>query len=118
MGKRERRAELYLTECVKARGGTTRKWSAQGKVGVPDRIVFLPGQVWFVEVKTSDGYCSAAQIREQQYLDSLGANVCTVFGKGGVDLFMEDVDAGTYKSTKHNSELSRYSQEGSSKLEP
>jgi len=96
MGKAERKVELHLTKEVKLRGGLTRKWVSQGVAGVPDRICFLPGgTVIFVEVKTHDGICSGQQIREQKKLDSLGVNVCTVFGKEGVDTMLEEEYDGT-----------------------
>ena len=91
MGASEHAVEKYLQEYVKAAGGFTRKFTSFTARGVPDQIVFLPGQVVFVEVKTEDGVCSSAQIREQQRMHDMGVHVVTVFGKGGVDALMEDL---------------------------
>lgn len=90
MGVSENRVEKYLDQEVKFRGGYTRKWSSQGVAGVPDRICFFPGRVMFVEVKVTDGNCSKQQVREQQRMHDMGADVCTVFGKEGVDTMLEE----------------------------
>jgi hypothetical protein len=89
MGVRENKVEKYLDEEVVLLGGLTRKWVSPGHSGVCDRIVFLQGDVWFVEVKTNDGRLSPEQIREHQRLKDQGANVTTVYGRSGVDKFME-----------------------------
>ena len=89
MGARENKVERYLDEEVVLMGGITRKWISANQVGVPDRIVFIQGDVWFVEVKTNDGRLSPEQIREHQRLKDHGAKVTTVYGKTGVDKFME-----------------------------
>lgn len=89
MGVRENKVERYLDEEVVLMGGLTRKWVSPMHSGVPDRIVFIQGDVWFVEVKTNDGRLSPEQIREHQRLKDQGANVTTVYGKTGVDKFME-----------------------------
>lgn len=89
VGVRENKVEKYLDEQVKLVGGLTRKWVSPMQDGVPDRIVIVEGVVWFVEVKTLDGVLSSPQIREQQRLKDSGVNVTTVYGKTGVDKFME-----------------------------
>jgi hypothetical protein len=89
MGARESKVERYLDEEVVLLGGLTRKWVSPGHTGVCDRIVFLQSDVWFVEVKTNDGRLSPEQIREHQRLKDQGAKVTTVYGKTGVDKFME-----------------------------
>jgi len=89
MGVRENKVEKYLDEEVVLLGGLTRKWVSPNQVGVPDRIVFIQGDVWFVEIKTNDGRLAPEQIREHQRLKDQGANVTTVYGRTGVDKFME-----------------------------
>jgi hypothetical protein len=91
MGVRENKVETYLDKCVVARGGLTRKWVSPGRDGVPDRIVFLDGRTWFVEVKTDSGVLSSVQIREHARLVEMGAKVVTVYGEQGVDRFMEKI---------------------------
>lgn len=89
MGSREKGVESYLNQRVKAQGGITRKWVSPGHIGVPDRIVFLKGQVWFVEVKTEGGILSIGQQREIERLTGQKVNVFVVYGYNDVDAFME-----------------------------
>lgn len=91
MGYRENKVETYLRDEVKLLGGDTRKWVSPGCAGVPDQIVILNGDIVFVEVKTTDGALSSAQEREHVRLRKLGAMVVTVFGKHGVDKFINDL---------------------------
>lgn len=91
MGARENKVERYLHEQIESIGGTTRKWVSPGVVGVPDRIVIIKGDVFFVEVKTDTGRVSVAQEREIERLRSYGALVHVVQGHGGVDQLMETV---------------------------
>lgn len=91
MGVRENKVERYLDERVKALGGITRKWVSPGIDGVPDRIVIVGQRVFFVEVKTDDGQLSKAQEREHKRLIKAGAMVDTVYGRTGVDEFIESI---------------------------
>jgi len=90
MGVRENKVERYLDSEVKKLGGLNRKWVSPGRDGVPDRIVIINGTVWFVEVKTIDGVTSEVQKREHQRLRDCGANVATVYGNAGVDMFIRE----------------------------
>lgn len=88
MGTRENKVEKYLDKEVQKIGGITRKWTSPGRDGVPDRIVIIHGEVWFVEVKTTDGVTSDPQKREQARLMKAGANVTTVHGATEVNDFI------------------------------
>lgn len=90
MAAAENAVETYLHREVSKRGGTSFKWTSPGRVGVPDRIVVWPmGMIHFVEVKTLDGKLSAAQSRCIQHLRDLGAPTFVVYGKEGVDSYLE-----------------------------
>lgn len=91
MGVREATVEKLLHSLVTEAGGITRKWVAPGVCGVPDRIVILNGEVYFVEVKTVDGVLSPIQKREHERLRSAGAKVYTVFGAEDVHAFMKEI---------------------------
>ena len=91
MGIRENKVETYLDEQVTAIDGMTRKWVSPGHDGVPDRIVIHRGRVCFVEVKTTDGDRTVPQQREHKRLKDHGAEVTTVYGHNGVDLFVHDL---------------------------
>ena len=52
----EKEIEQAFVTVVKAHGGMALKWVCPGWVGVPDRIVLLPGgRVLFVELKRPKG---------------------------------------------------------------
>lgn len=91
MGVRENKVETYLNAEIIKLGGISRKWVSPGRDGVPDRICVVRGAVWFVEVKTVDGYLSPEQIREQDRLIESGATVRTVYGKEGVDNLIQEI---------------------------
>lgn len=91
MGARENKVEKYLDEEIKRLGGLTRKWVSPGRAGVPDRIVIVRGNVWFVEVKTEDGELETVQEREHKRLEAVGAEVRTVYGHRDVREFIEEV---------------------------
>lgn len=62
------------------------KWTAPGTAGVPDRIVFLPaGVVVFVELKAPGKVSTALQVRIQQMLKDLGADVRVIDSLEAVD---------------------------------
>ena len=90
MGVRENKVERYLRSQVQLLGGDTRKWVSPGRDGVPDQIVFLP-IIFVCEVKTVDGKRSESQVREHKRLRDLKATVCTVWGRAGVDLLINDI---------------------------
>ena len=92
MGAKENQVESYLHKRVVAAGGMTYKWVSPNMVGVPDRIVIMPGgRVYFVEVKSMDGKLAPHQIRRLAELDALGVNVRALFGTEEVDKFVEKI---------------------------
>jgi len=91
---RESLIELYLNRKVKLLGGLSFKWVSPGRRGVPDRIVLLHGEVWFIEVKAEGGSLSALQAYTLNQLKEAGANVYVAHGRGGVDEFLKHCKAG------------------------
>lgn len=93
----ENAVEQYLTREVKKIGGISRKWSSPSHRGVPDRILFFDnGQIYFVEVKRSHGKPTALQLKEVKILRKYGLAAVIVYGKEGVDLFIERVKRDIY----------------------
>lgn len=90
---REKIIEQYLIQEVERRGGFVRKYTSPGRRGVPDRIVFLPGKVIFVEAKTPEGQLSALQKNELQRIEDLGIPVMVINHPLAVDHLMEIYDA-------------------------
>ena len=84
----ESEIEKRLVKLVREAGGRAYKFVSPGNVGVPDRIVILPGgRIWFVELKTETGRISPAQERQLETLKGLGANVFVLRGVDGLRMF-------------------------------
>jgi hypothetical protein len=82
----ENRIERRLVERAKQSGGMAIKWVAPAMAGVPDRIVFLPGgRVIFVELKAPGKQSTPLQVRIQQMLLDLGADVRVLDSLEAVD---------------------------------
>lgn len=87
---RENKIENYLVKQVEKAGGLCWKWT--GQIGVPDRVVQLPGGVVrFVEVKAPTGSLSEIQKHVHRQMDELGITVVVVWSKEDVDLLMGDL---------------------------
>ncbi len=72
----EKELERKLRAEVKAAGGLCLKWESPGYVGVPDRMILLPGgRVLFVELKAPGKKERPRQRVVQQLLRDLGFEV-------------------------------------------
>lgn len=93
---REVRIETYLFEQVKAAGGYCIKLHPMGVVGIPDRLVLLPGGVVvFCEVKKpKGGVVSRMQKVWADRLAGLGMNHRFVFTRDEVDALMKEFARG------------------------
>lgn len=89
---RESSIETYLTKRVRARTGRCIKLSPVGVVGIPDRLVLLPGGVAvFVECKKpKDAKIGRLQKWWKGELERLGFEHRYVFTREDVDQLMED----------------------------
>ncbi len=85
---REKVIEKYLKDEVKKLGGLSYKWSSPAQRGVMDRIVFLYGKIYFIEVKNETGKLSRLQEIMHDELRARGCNVLTVHSKEEVDEFL------------------------------
>jgi hypothetical protein len=81
----ERDIEVYLVKRVKALGGHAYKFVSPSNRGVADRLVVLPGVVWFVEVKAEGGRLSPLQTLFIEQMKRLDQNVIVVWNKEDVD---------------------------------
>lgn len=73
---------------VKTLGGHAYKFVSPSNRGVADRLVVLPGVVWFVEVKAEGGRLSPLQTLFIEQMKRLGQNVIVVWNKEDVDAFI------------------------------
>ena len=91
MGNRvsEKAIETALTRGITAIGGICWKWPASARAGVPDRIVIVQGQVWFVELKRPGGELRPVQVAAHNQLMGAGANVVVLSSRQGVEEFLK-----------------------------
>lgn len=85
----ERDVERRLCELARKHGGFALKWTSPGTLGVPDRIVFLPGgRFYLVELKRPGGRARASQKALHRKLERLGFQVHVV---DDADAFFERI---------------------------
>lgn len=89
-GMREQSVEDHLRDEVKANDGRCVKLVPLGWVGIPDRLVILPGGfIAFVELKKPrGGRYSKAQLLWHDWLRERGHRVACLHTKGEVDGFI------------------------------
>ncbi len=88
----EKQIEARLVKGVKALGGRAYKWVSPGNIGVPDRVVVLPGgHVEFVELKTERGRLSKSQIVQIERLSKLDQHVSVLYGAEEVDRYLKEI---------------------------
>jgi hypothetical protein len=84
--------EQKLTDEVKQRGGLCMKFVSPGLVGVPDRILLMPGgKVGFVEVKRPGGKLRRIQARRQAQLLELGFQVHVLDNVDGIGRILDEI---------------------------
>ena len=76
------------------------KFVPDGKVGMPDRLILLPGgRVIWAELKTKGGHLEEIQKLQHQRLRQLGHAVRVLWNKGDVDKLVEEIkNSGSYES--------------------
>ena len=88
----EKQIEAWLGEQVKALGCLYFKFVSPGNVGVPDRIIVLPGgKCIFVELKTAKGRITPLQQHQLNKLKDMGVMARIVRGMKDADDLVEFV---------------------------
>jgi hypothetical protein len=88
----ESRVERYLKRQVEKIGGKAYKWNPTGVIGVPDRMVLLPGgKVIFVELKAPGEKPRKIQAYRAKELSKLGFQVECLDTIEKVDLFIKEL---------------------------
>ncbi len=89
----EKDIERKLRQMVEAHKGLCLKWVCPGWVGVPDRIVLLPGgRIIFVELKRpKGGRLSRMQWWWQEKLTNLGFTFVVIWNTNHLEDFKEEV---------------------------
>lgn len=83
--------EAAFVKAIRFNGGKAFKFTSEQNRGVTDRIVILPGQMWFVEIKREGGKLTLLQKDFKAYIKSMGLNHFTVYGKNGIKEFLGKV---------------------------
>lgn len=87
---RESKIEEYLRKQVKSLGGIAYKFVSPGNVGVPDRMIVLPGGVVdFIELKAPGKKPTSKQNLQMGRLRSRGANVWVIDSIEKVNQYIE-----------------------------
>lgn len=87
---RESAIEKHLKKKVKERGGLCWKFVSPGLVGVPDRVVALPGgAVLWVELKAPGKELRPTQERRRDELVALGHQHFVLDSISGADKFVD-----------------------------
>jgi hypothetical protein len=85
---RESEIEHHLVKRVERIGGICFKFVSPGRVGVPDRLVVLPGgEVIWVELKSPGGKVSGPQARCHKRLKDLTQEVKVFWSTSQIDRF-------------------------------
>ncbi len=85
----EKVIEAYLRDGVKRMGGRAYKFVSPGNIGVPDRMVCMPGgRIVFIELKAPGRKSSPMQVKQQGELRKLGNTVLVIDSKEAVDEFL------------------------------
>lgn len=92
----ESKIENYLKTETEKRGGLCLKFNS-GVIGVPDRIILLDGQTYFVECKRPGEKPRASQVSMHRKMNRCGIAVYVVDTKEAVDAFFKDETNGTIR---------------------
>lgn len=89
MGKAENYVEGYLVKQTKKAGGLCMKWTCPGHNGVPDRIVFIEGEAFLIELKAPGKKPRPLQLKVHAQLLKVGVEVLVMDTREQVDEFFE-----------------------------
>lgn len=81
----EKEIEQHLRKEVIRAGGMCKKWVCPGHAGVPDRIVMLNNQIWFIELKRPGGRLSRLQKEFHKDIRKYTNNVMVIDSKEVID---------------------------------
>lgn len=81
----ERDIEKALVKRIKALGGLCEKFVSPSNIGVPDRLVTLPGKIVFIELKSPGKKPTAKQLKDHAKRRSYGCTVLVIDSMEGID---------------------------------
>lgn len=83
----ENSVEGRLKARVAELGGRAFKMLPWVQRGLPDRLVVIPGQVWFIETKAPGKTLKKHQVRMRALIEGLGLNWATLDTRAAVDFW-------------------------------
>ena len=86
---RERTIEADAKRDIEAAGGWVLKWKSPGQNGVPDRIVFWPETMHFVEFKRPKGTPRSNQVTVHKRLLTYGHRVVVLDSREAVAAYIK-----------------------------
>ena len=81
----ERDIEKALVKRIKALGGLCEKFVSPSNIGVPDRLVTLPGKILFIELKSPGKKPTAKQLKDHAKRRAYGCTVLVIDSLEGID---------------------------------
>lgn len=96
----ERKLEKLLCDSVNATGGFTRKVSFFGHRGAPDRVVFYPNRIVWVELKAPGKVPTKLQTLEHLALRTVGQTVLVLDSIESIQQFIKEITDETRVSEK------------------
>jgi len=84
----EKVVEQHLKRQVELLGGRCYKWSSPSNNGVPDRIVFVKNQIWFIELKSPTGKMSKLQQLFFKFVKDYTSNYAVLSTLNEVDIWI------------------------------
>lgn len=87
----ESKIERYLVSEVKKHDGECYKWVSPGNNAVPDRIVLINSQIWFIETKSTIGKLRKLQDYVRKIIMKHTPNYLVISSKEEVDTFIKEV---------------------------
>ena len=86
----EKQVERNFVKAVNEAGGLAMKFVSPGRVGVPDRIVLLPGgRAVFAEIKRPGGHLRKSQEIACREIRAKGFSVCVIRTDADIRFFCE-----------------------------
>jgi len=84
--------EKDFVKAVTKMGGKAYKFTSENNRGVSDRLVVLPGQVWFAEIKREDSSLTLLQQSFRDFILRMHLNHVTIHGQSGIKQFLEKIN--------------------------
>lgn len=88
---RESKLEKILKDEVEKLEGKAFKFTSPGNAGVPDRIVLLRGETYFVELKAPGEKLRALQKYRQRQFKKLGFKIYVIDSMEKVEEFINEI---------------------------